>query len=112
MNVEQVLQRSGEMMSAGRVFGQPVERDGVTLVPVAWVVGGGGGGVGGPPESPGDGAGFGLVSIPIGAYVIKNGEARFVPTYDVGFLAVIGAAVLKRLFKSRNRRLAVTRRRH
>lgn len=111
MNVEQVLARSGEMMSAGRVFGAPVERDGVTLVPVAWVVGGGGGGMGGTAEAPGDGAGFGLFSIPIGAYVIKNGEARFVPTYDVGFLALIGASVLKRLFKSRNRRLAVTRRR-
>ena len=111
MNVEQVLQRSGELMSAGRVFGVPIERDGVTLVPVAWVVGGGGGGVGGPPESPGDGAGFGVMSIPIGAYAIKNGEARFVPTYDVGLLALVGASVLKRLFKSRNRRLAVTRRR-
>lgn len=112
MNVEQVLARSGEMMSAGRVFGSPIERDGITLVPVAWVVGGGGGGVGGSPESPGDGAGFGLVSIPIGAYAIKNGEARFVPTYDVGFLTLIGASLLKRLVKARNRRLSVTRKRH
>ena len=111
MNVEHVLQRSGELMSAGRVFGTPIERDGVTLVPVAWVVGGGGGGVG-SSESPGDGAGFGVVSIPIGAYAIKNGEARFVPTFDVGFLALVGASLLKRLVKSRNRRLAVTRRRH
>jgi uncharacterized spore protein YtfJ len=104
MNVEQVLQRSGEMMSAGRVFGSPIEREGVTLVPVAWVVGGGGGGVGGPPESPGDGAGFGLVSIPIGAYAIKNGEARFVPSYDVSVLVLAGASVLKRLLKRRRRR--------
>ena len=104
MDVEQVLQRSGELMSAGRVFGQPIERDGVTLVPVAWIVGGGGGGVGGPPESAGDGAGFGVVSIPIGAYEIKNGQARFVPTYDVGLLAIVGASVVKRLLKRRRRR--------
>jgi uncharacterized spore protein YtfJ len=104
MNVEQVLHRSAEMMSAGRVFGPPVERDGVTLVPVAWVVGGGGGGVGGGPESPGDGAGFGLLSIPVGAYVIKNGEARFVPSYDVSILALVGAGLLKRVFKRRRRR--------
>jgi uncharacterized spore protein YtfJ len=104
MNVEQVLQRSGDLMSAGRVFGAPIERDGVTLVPVAWVVGGGGAGVGGPPESPGDGAGFGVMSMPIGAYVIKNGEARFVPTYPVGILALIGARLVKTLVKRRGRR--------
>ena len=106
MNVEQVLHRSAEMMSASRVFGPPVERDGVTLVPVAWVVGGGGGGVGGPDTSPGDGAGFGLLSIPIGAYEIKDGQTRFVPTYDVGFLALVGASLLKKVVKWRNRRLS------
>jgi uncharacterized spore protein YtfJ len=104
VNVEQVLHRSAEMMSASRVFGPPVERDGVTLVPVAWVIGGGGGGVGGPDTSPGDGAGFGLMSIPIGAYEIRNGQARFVPTYDVGVLALIGASLLKKIFKRRRRR--------
>jgi uncharacterized spore protein YtfJ len=104
VNVEQLLLRSGEMMSASRVFGPPVEREGVTLIPVAWVIGGGGGGVGGPDTSPGDGAGFGLVSIPIGAYEIRNGQARFVPTYDVGVLALIGASLLKKIFKRRRRR--------
>ena len=103
MNVERVLERSGELMSAGRVFGPPIERDGVTLVPVAWVIGGGGSGVGGPVESPGDGAGFGVASIPIGAYVIKNGEARFVPSYPVTLLALIGSRVVTRLFKRRRR---------
>jgi uncharacterized spore protein YtfJ len=103
MNVEQVLHRSGEMMSAGRVFGTPIEREGVTLVPVAWVVGGGGAGVGGPPESAGDGAGFGVLSIPIGAYAIRNGDARFVPSYPVGLLAMIGARLVTRLLKRRRR---------
>lgn len=103
MNVEQVLARAGEMTSASRVFGSPIERDGVTIVPVAWVVGGGGGGVGGPAESPGDGAGFGLISVPIGAYAIKDGDVRFVPSYDVGFLALVGVGLVKRIFKRRRR---------
>jgi uncharacterized spore protein YtfJ len=103
MDVEQVLHRSAEMMSASRVFGPPVEREGVTLVPVALVLGGGGGGVGGPDTSPGDGAGFGLLSVPLGAYAITNGEARFVPSYDVSVLAVIGASLLKKLIKRRRR---------
>jgi uncharacterized spore protein YtfJ len=103
MEVEQVLQRSGEMISASRVFGPPVERDGVTLVPVAWVLGGGGGGQGGP-ETPGDGAGFGVLSIPIGAYVIKDGAVRFSPTYDVGVLALIGASLVRKMLKRARRR--------
>jgi uncharacterized spore protein YtfJ len=103
MNVEQVLARSGDLMSAGRVFGPPIEREGVTLVPVAWVIGGGGSGVGGPVESPGDGAGFGVASIPIGAYVIKNGDARFVPSYPTTILALIGARLAARLLKRRRR---------
>jgi hypothetical protein len=36
MKAEMVLTRAGEMISAGRVFGAPIEREGVTLVPVAW----------------------------------------------------------------------------
>jgi hypothetical protein len=59
--------------------------------------------VGGPPESPGDGAGFGLISVPIGAYAIKDGDARFVPSYDVGFLALMGVGLLKRIFKRKRR---------
>jgi uncharacterized spore protein YtfJ len=104
MDVEHVLQRSTELMSAARVFGTPIERDGITLVPVAWIVGGGGGAVGGAPESPGDGAGFGVVSVPIGAYAIKNGEARFIPSYNVAMLSFIGASLVRRLLKRRRRR--------
>jgi uncharacterized spore protein YtfJ len=103
VNADQVLARASEMVSAGRVFGSPIEREGVTLVPVAWVVGGGGGGVGGPKE-PGEGAGFGVVSVPIGAYVISNGQARFVPSYDVGFLTVVGLGLVKGLLRAGRRR--------
>jgi uncharacterized spore protein YtfJ len=106
MNAEQVLARVQETVSAGRVFGAPVEREGVTLVPVAWVVGGGGGGVGQPTadSTSADGAGFGLIAVPIGAYVIKDGDARFVPSYDMGFLVVVGLQVFKSLFKRRRKR--------
>lgn len=107
MNAEQVLARVSENVSAGRVFGTPIEREGVTVVPVAWVVGGGGGGVGQPAatgQTPPDGAGFGMLAVPIGAYVIKDGDARFVPSYDLGFLIVVGITAFKSLFKRRRKR--------
>ena len=46
-----------DAMSVKRVFGEPYEQDGVTIIPVAWVAGGGGGG--GDAEGNG-GGGFGL----------------------------------------------------
>jgi uncharacterized spore protein YtfJ len=61
------------------VFGEPVERDGVTVIPAASVLGGGGGGGGDgatrreeqPPE-PGGGFGFGLWGRPVGAIEISE----------------------------------------
>jgi uncharacterized spore protein YtfJ len=106
VNAETVLARVNDNVSAGRVFGPPIEREGVTLVPVAWVVGGGGGGVGqagAEGQTQPDGAGFGLAAIPIGAYVIKGGEARFVPSYDIGFLTLVGVGLVKTLFKRRRK---------
>ncbi|WP_159798023.1 hypothetical protein [Puerhibacterium puerhi] len=76
------------------VFGEPVERDGTLLVPVArvWTSGGAGGGTdttGG--EGPG-GGGIGLVrhARPVGAYVIDPDGARWVPSFDVTRVVVAG----------------------
>jgi hypothetical protein len=43
-NVDEILGGAREAMSVKRVFGDPIESDGVTIVPVAKVGGGGGGG--------------------------------------------------------------------
>jgi uncharacterized spore protein YtfJ len=108
MDVQTVLTRASDLMSAGRVFGAPIERDGVTLVPVAVVVGGGGGGAGsgasGTGGTPTDGAGFGVLSMPIGAYVISNGQAKFVPSYDIGFLTLVGVGLGRAVLKRARRR--------
>ena len=44
MTPEDILTRVGDALGIRRVFGEPIERDGVTVVPVAVSVGGGGGG--------------------------------------------------------------------
>jgi len=76
------------------VYGQPVERDGVTFIPAAFVIGGGGGGAGTEPDTQreGQGGGFGLLGVPIGAYEIRNGTAQWRPILDLNL--VLGAIVL------------------
>ena len=51
MELPEVLGRPAEIAQVRRVFGEPIERDGVTLVPTASVRGGAGGG-GGRGRSP------------------------------------------------------------
>ncbi|MGH2920649.1 MAG: hypothetical protein ACRDKU_01080 [Gaiellaceae bacterium] len=68
-----------------RIYGDPVETDGVTVVPAATVFGGTGGG--GDAEGNG-GAGFGLAGRPAGAWVIREGEVEWKAAIDVNRLAV------------------------
>ena len=83
-----------ETLTARRVFGEPVERDGVVVIPAAVVYGGGGGGVGQVAgQQRGDGGGFGLLARPIGAFVIKDGDARWVPAVDLSRLGMVAGVV-------------------
>src|SRR4051794_37072209 len=98
MTFEAIMQRMGESLQAGRSFGPPIETDGCTVVPAAWVIGGGGGGL---SEKQDVGSGFGYLSIPMGVYVIKDGDVRFKPAYDVGLLTMVGAGVFRSLRRAR-----------
>jgi uncharacterized spore protein YtfJ len=81
-----------DAMTVSRVFGQPYERDGVTVIPAAVVRGGGGGGGGkrGDTGEEGEGGGFGLLARPAGAYVIKNGTVSWQPAVDVNRIVTVG----------------------
>ena len=98
-----VLSRAQEAMTVRRVFGEPFEKDGIAVIPVAAVRGGGGGGGGtGPDEQGGSGGGFGLAARPVGAYVVRGGEVTWHPALDVtrvvlgGQLAVVLLAFMAR----------------
>jgi uncharacterized spore protein YtfJ len=100
MTVEELMGRIGQNISVQRVFGEPVERDGVTLVPVAVVAGGGGGGGGKDADgADGGGGGFGLWSRGIGVYEIRDGRVRFVPAFDVVALILAGTVTLRLFMK-------------
>jgi uncharacterized spore protein YtfJ len=83
MNVEELLSRAQDAITVKRVFGEPYERDGVTVIPAAKVGGGGGGGGGEGPDGGGRGSGFGMGANPVGAYVIRNGAVSWQPALDL-----------------------------
>jgi uncharacterized spore protein YtfJ len=80
--VPRLAERVGLTVRASAVFGDPVERDGVTVVPVARASWGFGGGRGGEPPSEGVGGGGGGVVSPIGFIEVRGGEAKFVRIRD------------------------------
>jgi uncharacterized spore protein YtfJ len=89
-----VLSQAQEAMTVRRVFGEPFEKDGIAVIPVAAVRGGGGGGGGtGPDEQGGSGGGFGLTARPVGAYVVSGGEVTWHPALDVTRVVLGGQLV-------------------
>lgn len=100
MKFNDVLTSAREAASVRRVFADPIERDGVTLVPAARISTGGGGGDGHDESGQGgEGGGFGAGAKPVGAYVLKDGTARWVPAVDVNrLLAIVGVVAIVFLF--------------
>jgi hypothetical protein len=88
------LQRLADRVRENHVFGPVVERNGVTVVPVAHVRGGGG--VGGPGRRAaheGNG-GFGFTGRPAGAWIIDgDGKVSWQPAVDVTRIALTGQLV-------------------
>jgi uncharacterized spore protein YtfJ len=94
VNVQEMLTNARDAMTVRRVFGEPYERDGVTVIPVAVVTGGGGGGTGQDGDgASGAGGGFGIRARPVGAYVIRDGEVRWEPSLDLTRI-ILGGQIL------------------
>jgi len=118
MDVQTLLEQANDSITVKRVFGEPIERDGVLVIPAAMVAGGGGGGLGtgtgfGPDgvqqgEGTGTGGGWGLQARPVGAFVVRDGVVTWVPAIDWGRIAFIGGAVAIVALMSR-RAIAQTR---
>lgn len=64
MDVQRMIAEVRDVITVERVFGEPYERDGITIIPAATVQGGGGGGGGEGPTGQGKGEGGGLGSPP------------------------------------------------
>jgi uncharacterized spore protein YtfJ len=92
-DVDDMWKGAREAITVKRVYGDPVQSDGVTLVPVAAVRGGAGGGGEGGPEG-GGGGGFGIVARPVGAYVIREGGVSWRPAVDLNRVLLLAAALV------------------
>ncbi|MBF6301513.1 sporulation protein [Nocardia amamiensis] len=111
MKVEDVLASAKDAMTVQRVYAEPVEQDGTTLIAAAAVSGGGGGGGGSDKDGQeGSGVGFGLGAKPVGVYVLRDGRVSWQPAIDVnrlitvvGVVAVtallVGARIAKRVVR-------------
>jgi uncharacterized spore protein YtfJ len=89
-DVDEMWKGARDAMTVKRVYGDPVQSDGVTLVPAAAVRGGAGGG--GDNEGNG-GGGFGIVARPVGAYVIRDGSVSWRPAVDLNRVLLLAAAL-------------------
>jgi Sporulation protein YtfJ (Spore_YtfJ) len=87
---ERLADRVGGSARASAVFGEPVESQGVTVIPVAKAKWGFGGGSGGQEGQEGAGGGGGTVVSPVGYIELHAGEARY---RGIHARARIGAAV-------------------
>jgi len=87
-----------DAMSVKRVFGEPIEKDGVTVIPVARIAGGGGGGSGDSEEGTGSGGGYGVMAKPAGVYVVRDGEVTWQPAMDINKIVMGGQIVAVVLF--------------
>ncbi len=93
--LKRIGQTVGDKAKASTVFGEPVERADITVIPVAKARFGFGGGGGGGEEGSGGGGGGGAVISPVGYIELSERTAQFrrisSPT-DV--LALVAAAAL------------------
>ena len=90
MDTEQILVRAQDVMTSRRVFGEPIQVDGATLVPVAALRGGGGGGTRGTDQG---GVGFGVQARPAGVYVVRDGKVSWRPAVDINRIILGGQLV-------------------
>lgn len=95
MDAQDVIAQARDTLTVKRVFGEPYEQDGVTVIPAARVQGGAGGGSGEDPQGQGkgSGSGFGMTAHPVGAFVIRDGELSWRPAVDVTRIVLGGQLV-------------------
>ena len=90
MNVVERLDAARDAVTVRRVYGDPYQVEGITIIPAASVMGGGGGGA----DTQGNGGGgFGVRARPAGAWIIKDGDAQWRPAVDVTRIVLMGQIV-------------------
>jgi uncharacterized spore protein YtfJ len=121
MNLTEILDDAKETIGSKGVFGTPFEKNGVTIIPAARIMGGAGAGEGPTHRSEdeateegtgtgstGSGGGFGVSGQPTGAFVIKGDKVTWLPAVDVNRL-MFGFQVVMIVFLLAMRSIAKAR---
>lgn len=100
--LQRIGQAVGDRAKVSTVFGEPVERDGITVIPVAKARfgfgGGGGAGAREGEEGSGGGGGGGAFVSPVGYIEVRDGSAQFKRiSTPVDLLALVVATSLAAL---------------
>jgi uncharacterized spore protein YtfJ len=110
---EEMMTETKDLITVRKVFGEPYQSNGVTVIPAASVRGGMGSGEGeGSEHSPaGRGGGMGISARPIGAYRIKGDDVVWVPAVDLSrvivtgqMVAIVALLVIRSILKARSKR--------
>jgi uncharacterized spore protein YtfJ len=125
MDVGNLLMKVSDNFSVRRAFGTAYEKDDLLIIPVAVVAGGGGAGTGHPrhrdpaagpdilPDGPAGhdatpqdsgrvdtGGGFGGLVLPVGAYVVKGGQVRWVSAVDMTIVVLASLSLVRVLSRT------------
>ena len=96
MEWQKAVAGARDAITVKRVYGDPIERDGVTIIPAARVAGAAGGGGGQDKEGGGEGGGtgFGMYAAPAGAYIVRpTGDVEWHPAIDRTAILLSAAGV-------------------
>lgn len=94
MELQELISSARDVISVKRVYGEPYEKNGLTVIPAATIRGGGGGGTGDHEDGDsGGGGGFGLMARPSGAWIVEEGNATWKPAVDVNRI-VLGGQII------------------
>lgn len=96
MKVEEILSTAKDSITVKRVYAEPYEKDGLTVIPAAVVGGGAGGGTGHDEKGQeNEGGGFGMSGRPAGAFVIQGNRVEWRPAVDLNrIIGLVGMAVI------------------
>ena len=94
MKFDDMIASAKDAITVSKVFGEPFEKDGITFIPAARVMGGGGGGTGQDDDGQlGEGGGFGMNGRPAGAFVIRDGNVTWRPAVDPNTV-IVGVVIV------------------
>lgn len=91
--LQEMLQQARDAVTVKKVFGEPYQQNGITIIPAAKITGGAGGGGGTGSEERGFGGGYGVMSSPVGTYVIRGDRVTWIPAVDVNRAMLIAAVI-------------------